>query len=99
MEAAAALAAEAMVEGRTFGLAAGEALVDPGEGSGQLERILDVLARVDFRPDAPPTPPPVDPDSCVLVSVDGQPGYAAAVVVGRSARYEEPGTPRPGAIG
>jgi uncharacterized protein (DUF58 family) len=98
VEVAAAMAAEAMVEGRTFGLAAGEALVDPGEGSGQLERILDVLARVDFRPDAPATEPPVDPDSCVLVSVDGQPGYASAVVIGRSARYEGPDASRPAAV-
>lgn len=97
VEAAASLAARAMAAGRSFGLVAGDALVDPGEGAGQLERVLDVLARVDFAPDAVAPSPPVDPRTCVLVSVDGAPGFGDSVVVGRGARYEEPGLARPGA--
>lgn len=95
VEAAASLAAQAMTEGRTFGLAAGDTVVDPGEGGGQLERVLDVLARVDFSPVALPPLPPVDPVSCVLVSVDGAPGFGDAVVVGRAARFDAP-TEAPG---
>lgn len=90
VEAAASLAARAMSEGRSFGLVAGASLVDPGEGAGQLERVLDVLARVDFAPDAPLPAPPVEREACILVSVDGAPGYDASVVVGREARFEEP---------
>jgi uncharacterized protein (DUF58 family) len=71
VEVAASLAARAMEEGRSFALVAGDALVDAGEGSGQLERVLDALARVDFRPDALLPDPPVDRDSCVMVSTGG----------------------------
>ncbi|HSW28486.1 MAG TPA: DUF58 domain-containing protein [Longimicrobiales bacterium] len=85
VEAAASLAAQAMAEGRSFALVAGPTVVDPGEGAGQLERVLDVLARVSFSPGAPLPDPPVDPGSCILVSVDGAPGFGDAVVVGRHA--------------
>jgi len=85
VEAAASLAAQAMAEGRSFALVAGGTVVDPGEGAGQLERVLDVLARVSFSPGAPFPDPPVDPGSCILVSVDGVPGFGDAVVVGRHA--------------
>jgi uncharacterized protein (DUF58 family) len=85
VEAAASLAAQAMAEGRSFALVAGATVVDPGEGAGQLERVLDVLARVSFSPGAPFPDPPVDRESCVLVSVDGAPGFGDAVVVGRHA--------------
>ncbi len=97
VEAAASLAAQAMAEGRSFALVAGASVVDPGEGAGQLERVLDVLARVTFRPGAPAPHPPVDPESCILVSVDGAPGFGDSVVVGTSARFQEP--PLPGAGG
>lgn len=90
VEAAASLAGQAMSEGRSFGLVAGDAVVDAGEGAGQLERVLDVLALVDFDLHAPLPLPPVDPGSCVLVSVDGAPGFGDVVVVGRAARFEEP---------
>ena len=90
VEVAAAVAAQAMAEGRSFGLVAGEATVDPGEGAGQLERVLDALARVDFTTNAPRPSPPVDPASCLLVSVDGMAGFGDAVVVGRTARFDEP---------
>jgi len=67
VEVAASLAARAAAEGVPFALAAGGALVDAGEGPGQLERVLDVLARVDFDPDAPASVPPVDLETCILV--------------------------------
>lgn len=91
VEAAASLAGEAMGEGRSFGLVAGAAVVEAGAGPGQLERVLDVLARVRFRDGSPAPDPPVDRVSCVLVSVDGAPGFGETVLIGRSARFQEPG--------
>ncbi len=67
VELVAAVAARAAAEGVPFALVAGDVLVDPGEGPGQLERVLDVLARVDFHPEAPASEPPVELDACVLV--------------------------------
>jgi uncharacterized protein (DUF58 family) len=86
IEAAAALAARSMAESKPFALVAGAITVPPGDGGGQLERVLDALARADFRPDAPLPQPPVDSGSCVLVSVGGAPGFGEAVVVGSQAR-------------
>lgn len=68
VEAAAALAARAARRGRRFALAASGRRVGPGSGPGQLERVLDALARVDFGPDQPPVSPPTDPARCVLVT-------------------------------
>lgn len=67
VEVAAALAARAAGEGHPFALAAGQDLVPPDDGPGQLERVLDVLARVDFEPDAPASLPPVEEDACILI--------------------------------
>jgi len=69
-----------------FALLAGGQLLEPGEGAGQLERALDILARVDFSPDALRPDPPVSREECILVSVDGEAGYGASLVVGREAR-------------
>jgi uncharacterized protein (DUF58 family) len=91
VEAAAALAARAMAESRPFALVAGAITVPPGDGGGQLERVLDALARADFRPDAPLPQPPVDSGSCVLVSVEGAPGFGEALVVGGRARLSAGG--------
>lgn len=88
VEVAASLAARAATEGHPFGLIAGDVLVDPGEWSGQLTRVLDVLARVDFRPDASEPAPPVDRASCVLVSIDGAPGFGDTFLIGRDARLD-----------
>lgn len=96
VEAAASLAGDALAQGRSFGLVAGAALVDAGAGPGQLERVLDVLARVQFRAGAPLPDPPVDRATCVLVSVDGAPGYGETVLIGHAARFEEP-LPEPSA--
>jgi len=71
VELVASLAARTMEEGRSFALVTGDAFVDPGEGAGQLERVLDALARADFRVDAPPLDLPVSRESCVVVSSGG----------------------------
>jgi uncharacterized protein (DUF58 family) len=90
VEVAASLAAQAVAENRPFGLVAGESKVGRGEGPGQLERVLDVLARVDFSRSAPPTRHTSAPEECVLVSVGGAPGFGSQIVVGPSARPREP---------
>jgi uncharacterized protein (DUF58 family) len=85
IEVAAALAARSLAQHRPFAIVAGDAVVEPGEGAGHLERVLDTLARVDFLPDAPTPTPPVDPSACVLVSIDGRHGFGDAMVVGAQA--------------
>ncbi len=86
IEVAASLAARAVASNRAFALVAGGELIEPGEGPGQLERALDLLAHVDFDPDAGPPEPPIDPAACVLVSIDGRPGFGDVLAVGRHAR-------------
>ena len=81
IEVAAALADRAALEHRPFALVAGSMVVLPGEGSGQLERVLDTLARVDFGESEPRPAPPVDPASCVLVSMRGDGGFGEEIVV------------------
>jgi len=78
VEVTASLAARAQAEGKRFGLVAGGRTVPPAAGAGQLERVLDALARVDFRLDAPPPAPPVDPLRCILVSLAGRDAAAYA---------------------
>jgi uncharacterized protein (DUF58 family) len=85
VEVAASLAAQAAAEHRAFALVAGDQLVEPGEGPGHLELVLDALARVDFDPEAPAPEPPIDPVACVLVGVDARPGFGDVMAVGRSA--------------
>lgn len=86
IEVTASLAARAIAEGRPVALAAGDVVIEPGEGPGQLERILDVLARVDFLPTNPAPSPPVDPTSCVLICVEGGSGFGDVLAVGRDAK-------------
>jgi uncharacterized protein (DUF58 family) len=89
VEVAASLAGRATAEHRPFGLVAGSALLEPGDGMGQLERALDILARVDFAPDQPAPEPPVDREACVLVSVThGEGGFGDVFAVGAGARLE-----------
>ncbi len=71
IEVAAALAAQAYRVGRQFGITTCTSDVAPGGGSGQFERVLDLLARVDFDPFAPHLAPPIDAMGCVLVSLSG----------------------------
>jgi uncharacterized protein (DUF58 family) len=86
VEVAASLVARAVGEHRPFALVAGGIVLQPGDGAGQLERALDILARVDFEPDAPAPAPPIAPDACVLVSIDGRPGFGDVLAVGQNAR-------------
>jgi uncharacterized protein (DUF58 family) len=72
VEVAASLAARAELEGKRFAMVAAERVVTPGSGPGQLEAVLDLLARVDFDEDAPPPAPPIHPSRCVLVSLSGR---------------------------
>jgi uncharacterized protein (DUF58 family) len=72
IELAASLAERATAEGRPFALVAGGTVLEPGDGTGQLERALDVLARVDFDPSEPAPEPPVDRAACLLVTVTRQ---------------------------
>ena len=90
VEVAASLAASAEAEGKRFGLVAGGRTVPPGAGAGHLERVLDALARVDFRPETPPPAPPVDRSRCILVSLTGASASAYAdAFVGVPAAHEE----------
>jgi uncharacterized protein (DUF58 family) len=74
VEIAASLAAHAAQEGRRFGMSAAGKVVPAASGPGHLELVLDTLARVDFRPDAPPPAPPAEAPRAVLVSMSGQAG-------------------------
>lgn len=85
VEVAASLAARSITQHRAFALVAGDSLIEPGEGPAQLERVLDLLARVDFSEDAPPPRPPVSPSACILVSIDGRAGFGDVLTVGRDA--------------
>ena len=73
LEVAASLAAAAERRGDPFALATGDARVPPGSGPAQLERVLDALARVRFRPDAPRVDPPVPAREAVLVTASTSP--------------------------
>jgi len=91
VEVAASLAARAVRRNRPFALVAGQDVLEPAEGTGQLERALDLLARVDFAEDGPAPAPPVPTEACVLVAVDARAGFGDVIHVGRDARlgYEE----------
>lgn len=91
IEVAASLAARASRRGRPFALAAGGTIVDSGRGPGQLERILDVLARVDFDPDSPVPVPPVSPARCVLVTLEVAPGFGDVLIVAKDVRLDPEG--------
>ena len=86
IEVAASLAARCSAQHRPFAMVVGRSVVAPGIGSGQLERVLDMLARVDFDPDAPPPRPPVGTEMCVLVSLHDRPGFGDVLRIARHAR-------------
>jgi uncharacterized protein (DUF58 family) len=68
VEIAAALAARAHGAKRPFGLATPQGTVPAGAGPGQLDAVLEALARVDFRPGTALPTAPAPPQQCVLVS-------------------------------
>jgi uncharacterized protein (DUF58 family) len=68
VEIAAAVASAALRRGEAFGLATQDARVRPAGGAAQMERVLDLLARARFRPDAPRLEAPVPAAECVLVT-------------------------------
>ena len=82
VEMAASMAALAFKGGKRFGFATEGSIIEPGHGPGQLERILDALARVEFSPNNPPPIPPVAPMECVLVSLSSGTGSAFGAVMG-----------------
>jgi len=88
VEVAASLAAGAVAGHHPFALVAGDAVLEPGEGSAHLERALDLLARVDFSLDEPHPVPPVASQRCVLVGVRAREGFADVFAVGPDARTE-----------
>ncbi len=90
VESAAALAARAARRQTPFALVADRHILEPGQGPGHLERVLDALARVDFRPDAPLPNPPVPTGTCVLVSIGGRPGFGDVIRIGRDAKLHPP---------
>lgn len=76
VEVVASLAAEALRRGRRFGLTTPGLHLEPSSGAGQLERVLDALARVDFDPRSAEVRPRVHPSQCVLVAARGAAGGA-----------------------
>ena len=68
VEIAASLARAAIERNQPVGLATADAVVDEDTGPAQLERILDVLARVRFHEHAAAPKPPVGAANAVLVS-------------------------------
>lgn len=89
VEVAAALAARAVSQHRPFALVAGDEVLETGDGSGHLERALDMLARIDFDPHAAEPVPPLPRESCVLVSIQGRAGWGDVMTVGPEAEYVE----------
>lgn len=87
VEVAASLCARATLQRRSFALAAGDRVVEPGMGEAHLERALDALARVDFgEPGVSSAPVPAK--RAVLITAGSGGGEYASVLVA---------TPRPGA--
>jgi len=90
VEVAASLAGRATTERRPFALVVGDVVLEPGDGAAQLERALDILARVDFSPENPAPDPPVMREACLLVSVHRSGGWGDVYAVGPNARLEAP---------
>ena len=88
VEVAAALVGSATAEGRPFGLVAGSAVLEPGQGVAHMERALDFLAKVDFAPGGAALSPPVETEACVLVAVrtSGGDSWGDVFLVGADAR-------------
>jgi uncharacterized protein (DUF58 family) len=81
IETAASLAAHALSQGRRFALQTPARSVEPGSGTGQLERVLDALARTDFDPVGRSVTPPTDPRQCLLVTLEPSRGSTFGATV------------------
>jgi uncharacterized protein (DUF58 family) len=68
IEIAASICSYAAKAGRKFGMVADGKVITPASGPGHLELVLDQLARIEFRPDAPPPEPPPTIFRPVMVS-------------------------------
>lgn len=75
IETAASLAARSLARGERVALVSNDIVIDPGSGAGQLETILEMLARAQLRADAPALQTPVPQIECVLVSTTARGGY------------------------
>ena len=75
----ASLLARLLRDGSPVALHAGDRVVPPGSGPGQLDRVLDALARVEFG--STETAPPVSRGRCVRVTAGSRPrGWADAIL-------------------
>lgn len=75
----ASLLARLLRDGSPVALHAGDRVVPPGSGPGQLERVLNALARVEFG--SADTSPPVPRGRCVRVTAGSHPrGWADAIL-------------------
>lgn len=81
IETAAALSARTIGHGERVALVTNDTVIDPGTGGGQLEAILEALARARLRPDAPSLETPVARTECVLITTTHGDGYADVFVV------------------
>ncbi|HEX6559375.1 MAG TPA: DUF58 domain-containing protein [Longimicrobiales bacterium] len=82
IETAAALAARTIARGERLALVTNDVVVDPAAGTGQLEAVLEALARARLRPAAPALQPPVPQVDCVLISTREISGYGDVFVTG-----------------
>lgn len=85
IEMAAALAARTVARGERLALVTNDVVVDPGAGAGQLENVLEALARAHLRADAPMLQPPVAYIECVLVATRSTPGYGDVFIAAATA--------------
>ena len=92
VETAAALSARALQAGKRFGFSCPGRTIEPGHGPGHLERVLDALARLDFKPLDPAPRPTVAPSQCVLVTNNPGAGssFGDTIVPRVGARRAEP---------
>jgi uncharacterized protein (DUF58 family) len=90
VEVAAALAAGAVARGEQFGFACRDGTIGPGSGPGQLEAILDVLARAHMNMEGG-VQLPASPGECILVTASGTPSQSFGDTY---AVWESPGAHR-----
>ena len=80
VEIVAALADRAVRRGERVGLVTPDRVLPPAGGRRQLEAVLDILARAEFRPEAPRPRPPVEHSRAVLITAGSDPGGYGDVV-------------------